>query len=261
MFEGWGAAAVGAATVAGSVITASAAKDGAKTQANAENQASELSQSQYEQTRADQTPYRDAGNKALSQLSTGIAPGGEFTKSFSGLGDLSADPGYQFRMDQGMRGVDAGAAARGGVLSGAALKAEQRFGQDYASGEYENAFNRYTSQQTNAFNRLASVAGIGQTSANQTAAAGQANVNAQTDALVGSANASAAGSVGSANAVTGGINSLANWYQQQQYLSKMNGAGATTPFTYSTGGVGTGGYSNSSGVTVGNNPSAYVGGG
>lgn len=223
----WGAAAI----VGGAIIGAVASNSAASKQVGAETRGQDLAQDQYNQTRDDQAPYREAGYDALGQIKTGMADGGQFSKTFSGLGDLSDDPGYQFRMDQGMRGVDAGAAARGGVLSGAALKGEQRFGQDYASGEYQNAFNRYTSQQTNAFNRLASVAGIGQTAANQTAAAGQANVQAQTDATIGAANASASGTVGIGNAVSNGGNSLANWYQQQQYLSKMGttGSGYTTP--------------------------------
>jgi hypothetical protein len=51
-------------------------------------------------------------------------------------------------MKEGLKAVDAQAAARGGLISGAALKASQRFGQDMASQEYQNAFNRYqTSRQ------------------------------------------------------------------------------------------------------------------
>lgn len=226
---GWVAAG---AAVLGAVNGMNSAND----QKDAEANAQKISQDQYNQTRADQAPYRDAGYTALGQLTAGTAPGGQYSKTFSGLGDLSDDPGYQFRMDQGMRGVDAGAAARGGVLSGAALKEEQRYGQDYASGEYNNAFNRYTTQQTNSFNRLASVAGLGQTAANQTQAAGQANATAQTDAVIGSANANAAGMGAVSSSLTSGANSLANWYQQQQYLSKL---GTTPSSGYSTSGTGT----------------------
>lgn len=59
------------------------------------------------------------------------------------------DPGYQFRLDQGMKGLNNSAAARGGLLSGAALKAADQYNQDYASGEYGNAFNRYQTTRGN----------------------------------------------------------------------------------------------------------------
>lgn len=250
----WGAAAVVGGALIGAVATSSAASK----QAGAENHASDLSNQQYEQTRADQAPFREAGYNALGKIQTGMAPGGQFSKTFSGLGDLSSDPGYQFRMDQGMRGVDAGAAARGGVLSGAALKAEQQYGQDYASNEYNNAFNRFQTNQTNSFNRLASVAGIGQTSANQTAAAGEQNVQNQTNAIVGSANAGAAGAIGVGNSLSNGGNSLANWYQQQQLLAKLGNQGSPTSSYTGPGNVQG---SDSSGYNgTQNNPSAYVGG-
>lgn len=225
---GWVAAG---SAILGAVTSMSAADK----QADAEKSAQQQAQAQYDQTRADQAPFRDASTNALAQITAGTAPGGQFTKTFSGLGDLSDDPGYQFRMDQGMKGVDAGAAARGGALSGATIKAEQRYGQDYASGEYNNAFNRYTTQQTNAFNRLASAAGIGQTAANQTQAAGQAATTAGIDATIGGANAQAAGLVGVSNAVSNGSNSLANWYQQRQYLSGMGSSNYQTPMQFQDG--------------------------
>jgi hypothetical protein len=59
------------------------------------------------------------------------------------------DPGYQFRLDEGQKGIERTAAARGGVLSGAAVKAAERFGQDYASNEYGNSFNRYQTTRGN----------------------------------------------------------------------------------------------------------------
>ena len=101
---------------------------------------------------------------------------GSLTKKFT-LADYEADPGYQFRLTEGQKGLDRSAAARGGLQSGTALKAAQRFGQDYASNEYGNAYNRYNTDQTTQYNRLASIAGLGQTanSANQAAGGNYAN--------------------------------------------------------------------------------------
>jgi hypothetical protein len=64
------------------------------------------------------------------------------------------DPGYQFRLKEGMQGLERSAAARGGLLSGGTLKGIQRYGQDMASQEYQNAFNRYqTSRQATKIGR------------------------------------------------------------------------------------------------------------
>ena len=60
--------------------------------------------------------------------------------------DFQADPGYAFRLSEGQRGLDRQAAARGGLISGSALKAASRYGQDMASQEYGNAFNRALTQ-------------------------------------------------------------------------------------------------------------------
>lgn len=97
---------------------------------------------------------------------------GSLTKNF-GMADFQADPGYSFRMAEGLKALDRSAAARGGLLSGASLKGISRYGQDLASQEYGNAFNRYQTNQGNLFNRLSGLAGTGQTSVNQTGQAGQ----------------------------------------------------------------------------------------
>jgi hypothetical protein len=71
-----------------------------------------------------------------------------------GAEQFEKEPGYQFRMDEGAKQVEGSAAARGGLLSGAALKAMQRYGQDFASNEYGNAYNRFTADQSNIYGRL-----------------------------------------------------------------------------------------------------------
>jgi len=54
-------------------------------------------------------------------------------------------PGYDFRFGEGQRAVENSAIARGGLLSGRALKDLTRFGQDYGAAEYQNVFNRRAS--------------------------------------------------------------------------------------------------------------------
>lgn len=151
----------------------------------------------YEQTRADFAPYRESGTANLNQLNTLLGIGGntgaadfgryktaEFTpEAFA----ANQDPGYGFRMSEGLKAVDRQAAARGGLISGAALKASQRFGQDMASQEYGNAFNRYQTVRGNTLQPFQMGAAAGQSAA---AMQGQANAN------FGSAGSQAYGTAG-----------------------------------------------------------------
>lgn len=149
-----------------------AATNAANIGAGAADRATQLQQNQYDQSRLDLAPWRTAGTNALAQLTAGTAPGGQFTKQF-GMSDFEADPGYGFRMSEGLKALDRSAASRGGLLSGATLKGAQRYGQDMASQEYQNAFNRYQTNRGNALNPLQSLAGVGQTAVNQGITSGQ----------------------------------------------------------------------------------------
>ncbi len=64
--------------------------------------------------------------------------------------DVLSDPGYQFRLGQGEQALQQGAAARGTLNGGATQKAILGYGQDYASNEFNNVYNRdLTSYNTN----------------------------------------------------------------------------------------------------------------
>ena len=89
---------------------------------------------QERKARGDVQPWRDAGSRALSTLEGKIA---------AGPGEFEADPGYQFRLEQGNRALDSGSAARGGALSGRAVKEAARFNQGLASQEYGAFVDRF----------------------------------------------------------------------------------------------------------------------
>ena len=117
------------------------------------------------------------GEGAIPQYNYSVDPNdpnfGSATKAF-GMDQFNADPGYAFRMSEGMKALERSAAARGGLLSGSTLKGITRFGQDTAAGEYQNAFNRYQIERQARLNPLQSLMGGGQTSAGLlTGAAGQ----------------------------------------------------------------------------------------
>lgn len=149
---------------------------------------------------------------------------GSLMKKF-GMEDFEADPGYEFRRTEGMRGVEGSAAARGGLLSGAAQKAIQKYGQGLASQEYGNAYQRYNADQTNQYNRLAGVVNTGQGATNQVSnAAGQYGQNtASNNAALG--NAQAAGAIGQANAWTQGIGTALGSYQNNELMKMIRSGG------------------------------------
>lgn len=167
------------ATTQAAQTSANATKIASDANAAAQKYSTDIQKQMYDQTRADQTPWRNVGVNALSRLQSGTAPGGELISSYPdqkkfALSDFTADPGYDFRLNQGISALDRSAAARGGLFSGAQGKALARYGQDYGSNEYQNAynryqneyqnnFNRYQTNQNNQYNRLASLAGLGQT--------------------------------------------------------------------------------------------------
>jgi len=220
-----GGALLGAGQISG------AAKDAAALSSGAANNATALQRQMFEQNQANQAPYLAAGRNALGRISTGMAPGGEFSKSFS-MDDFTADPGYGFRMSEGLKAMDRNAAARGGLISGAALKAGTRYGQDMASQEYTNAFNRYQTNRANQLQPLQSLAGIGQTTANNLANVGSnyasnvgsiginaANTQANAGLTSGAGYASAYGAVGNA------LNNAFNPNPVVAYLQSLNKQG------------------------------------
>lgn len=215
--SGIATAVIGSAVVGAGVAyfagqeQADAARDAAGASSDAARYQTDVQRQMYDQTRTDQTPWREAGQNALTQLSAGTAADGDLMRSFS-MADYEADPGYAFRQAEGMKAIERSAAARGGALSGGALRGIERFGQGLASEEYGNAFGRYNTNQTNRFNRLASVAGVGQTAnaalgqagsnyANAITGISQANATNQGNAILAAGNARASGYAGVGNAL------------------------------------------------------------
>lgn len=207
----------GGAAILGGVIAGGAAGSAADTQAAAADRAGQLSQAQYEQNRQDQMPFLQAGYGALNQL---IPLASNYQKF--GQAQFQEDPGYAFRLSEGQKALDRSAAARGGLISGSALKAAQRYGQDMGSQEYQNAFNRYQTERSAQLNPLQSLAGVGQTTAQNLGTAGANAATSAGNAYMGSANAQAAGTIGQANAVNQGLSSYLNYNQGNNLINALN---------------------------------------
>jgi hypothetical protein len=109
-------------------------------------------------------PYATAGAGAANQLATGLAPGGALAQTFNGVNEQN-DPGYQFRLQQGLQAVQRSQAAAGAGMGGGAAKQLNDYAQGSASAEYQNAFNRFQTQQQNAVGNLMGVSNAGQAAA------------------------------------------------------------------------------------------------
>ena len=213
--SGW----VAGAMVVGSAVSSRASSKAASTQAASADRAADLQQEQFERNVELNAPFREAGITALNKLTplaTNYTP--------FGMDQFKADPGYAFRMSEGMKGLERSAAARGGLLSGSMLKGIQRFGQDLGSQEYQNAFNRYQTERNAQLNPLQSLAGVGQTTSQQLGTAGQTMASNVGQALGAAGQARASGYVGQANALTGALGQYMNYNQQQQQNALLSRA-------------------------------------
>jgi len=208
MAIGTAAAILGSAVIGGAVASRGASK-AARAQQQAADQAAQVQREIFEKQTELQEPFRQAGitsqNELLRMLGLGGEPG---TPGYGTIGapftaeQMQMDPGYAFRMEEGLRALERSAAARTGVLSGSMAKGAIRYGQEFGSQEYGNAFNRALALQGARLNALGSLYGAGQIAAQQVGQqAGQYGTNVG-NLLVGAGQARASGYLGQANALS-----------------------------------------------------------
>ena len=169
--------------------TAAAAElQAGQTQAAAADRATALQEKIYQDQRGIYAPTATLGAGALARQSimAGGDPGaaqqfyGDQTQALNGTRGTdpglvgytadswrSTDPGYAFRLGEGTQALERSAAARGQLFSGATGKALQRYGQDYASNEFMNAFNRLGSIAQSGQGATSAIGGAGQNYGNQ----------------------------------------------------------------------------------------------
>lgn len=213
---------VAGATVVGSLIGASGNRSAASMQADAAIRAGEIQKQMFDEQMRLQEPYRQAGltgqNKLMQLLGlggdAGAADYGKYGKDFS-MADYTADPGYAFRLSEGMKQLGHTAAGRGGLISGGTMKGLQDYVQGSASQEYGNAFARYQAERAARLQSLGNLMSSGQAAAsNQAAGAGNYATNAG-NTIMAAGNAIGAGTLGAANTLAGGLGTAASAYQNQ----------------------------------------------
>lgn len=127
-------------------------KRAAEAAAAGQREASKLVADQYKKVSKYYIPYQDAGQSALDQYmerAGGLGsyvdelygPGNEILKGID-FNNFEKSPGYDFRLKEGQKALENSAAARGGLFSGATAKDLIKYGQDYATSDYDNYLRR-----------------------------------------------------------------------------------------------------------------------
>lgn len=204
----------------------------------------------YDISRADLQPWREAGTKYLSQLSSEMDSGlyNQDTPEFQGEAfNYQEDPGYKFRQAEGEKLLQRQAALRGNMYGGKNLRDLSRFNQGLASAEINNAYNRYADTRNFNYSNFADSFSRKRTTLNdrftrlsslvtggQNAAAGQASQAMQfgenaSNSIQGMANANAASRIAQYNQQRGAVEGLINTGIDATAMYMLGGASKAVP--------------------------------
>lgn len=200
-----GTALLGAGTsILGGKSQADAADKAAKAQLKATKMTIAQQNKALERQIGLQEPFRQTGVNALA----GYETASQYTPF--GMEQFQADPGYQFRMAEGMKALERSASARGILQSGGTLKDITRFGQDAASQEYQNAFQRYLAERQQKLQPLEYRIGLGQNAASNQGANIGTTAGRVGDLTTSMGDIRSAGIMGRSNAFTNTMGNLSN---------------------------------------------------
>ncbi len=238
----WTGVAIAGGSVASGLIGANAAKQASKAQVAATEKANATEREIFDRQTQLQEPFRQAELAKQNMLLQRLGIGGD--NGSGAYGDLSSgfmpanfmtemDPGYNFRFEEGMKALERRQSSMGMNFSGAAGKEAIRFGQNFATNEFTNAFNRYQTSRAATLNPLMG----GSASTDQlTNAMGQMGGRIAEN-QIGAGNARAAGYVGGANAwgnaITGGIGA----FTSMNMMNGMNARGFSDPTPWYSNGA------------------------
>ena len=190
-----------------------------------------LQKQMYENQVGWQNPYLQSGNLSNAELMRQMGLSGDAASQGYGnmlrdftMADYEADPGYAFRLQEGLKGLDRQAAARGGLISGAALKAASDFAGKQASAEYQNAYNRYNQNRGMRYDMLTGQQGVGANAVNALGGAARNYATQGGENIVGAANARASQYAPIANANNALIGNLTSF--GTDLLGGFGGGGA-----------------------------------
>jgi hypothetical protein len=184
------AAVIGGATLAAAYIQSEAAKSAANTGASAaaeqqrlelewrnkeverlttelgvaRDEATRIVNAQWEETQELLNPYVEGGMDAFKrQMALSGAMGGEAQQA--AYDQYKESPGVAFQREQGMRGLESGLSARGGLGGGSRLKALSEFNQGIAMQDFNNQWNRLSGLSAMGQGAATNLASMGQQTA------------------------------------------------------------------------------------------------
>lgn len=187
----------GVASAYGAHESAGAAESAAETQAEAARYSADISQQQYEQTREDQMPWMQAGERALGTLE-------EMMASPPTMDDFKVSDYANFMRDEGLSSIEAKSRAGGYYNTGATSREMLDYSQNVAGRDYDNYLNQYYQSM----NPYMSMSGMGQQQVNTMGQMGAQSSAQQGNYAMQGANAEAQGIIGASNAYTGALQNI-----------------------------------------------------
>ena len=235
----------GGAALLGGALASNAQGKAAQAQQQSASDQLALQKQMFDKQVELQAPFRQAGLTGQNRLMDVLGLSGNTQAQGYGSAnqnftpsDLTTDPSYQFRLSEGLKALDAQAAARGGLISGNALRGAENYGQNAASQEYQNAYNRYQTNRANLLNPLQSLAGQAQSSANTLGTAAQNYASTGTGSMQYGGNAAASGYLGQANSWNSALNNVGSSYNNYAMMNNLFGSNGYQPYNnYASNGV------------------------
>ena len=175
-------------------------------------------------------PYANVGPAAVKQQQDLLGLNGQAAAD-AAMQSFQQSPGYQWALQQGLRGVDASAAARGMLRSGATLKGEEAYGQGLANQEFGNYFNRLGTMANTGFQGATGIVNAGNNLAN----AMTGNVAAQNTVGLNAANQQSSIFGDAAKGIATQANQLFNNTDFQNWAKGLFSSGGSTFTPSSTG--------------------------
>lgn len=157
----WAVTAATVGSIGGSLLGGASARKQAEAKARALAEAKGQVTQAYQTSKGYYDPYYQTGTAASNRLAALLGVGGDTSAKDYGYltqeftpDKLQFDPGYLFRLNEGLKQLQGQAGARGGLLSGATIRGGQKYAQGAASTEYANAYDRYRQRQQDIYNML-----------------------------------------------------------------------------------------------------------
>lgn len=200
----WVAVGTAAVSLIGGAVSADSARSAGHQQADAAKAASE-------QNAAMQKPWVDTGSAALTRLSAGLQPGGEYTKKFS-MADATNSPAEKEALRRSSESIQNSAAAKGGLIGSNVMDQLEVNAGSIAAGFEGQAFNQWNSQQGRDLAGQQSLAQLGQTAVTNTA-------DNNSNGILAAGGANAGATVAGGNAINGAIGSIGNILGQSKLFT------------------------------------------